>query len=68
MALVPVVPSGAVWIASLTLPWGYAVLGDPADHGVPRWLSVAAYAPVYLALAVGLWRWKRRSMSKDIIA
>jgi hypothetical protein len=51
LALLPASPSAAVWIASLTLPWGYAVLGDVARWTTPAWVVAAAYVPVYAALA-----------------
>jgi hypothetical protein len=64
LALVPMAPSTAVWICSLTLPWGYAAWSYVSrdgmlEWGVSPWLLVAAYAPVYAALAVesGL-RWR----------
>ncbi len=59
LVLVPMVPCAAVWLASLTLTWGYAAWGfRPGDDGGPGWgvspwLMLAAYAPVYAAL---LWR------------
>ncbi len=55
LALMPMSPSPALWILSLTLPWGYAVLGDTIDWSVPGWVYVAAYVPVYAALSVELW-------------
>ena len=52
LAMVPVAPSPTVWIATLTLPFGYAVLGDVVEWSLPVWVMVAAYAPVYGALLV----------------
>jgi len=54
LAAVPVAGSPAIWVASLTVPLGYAALGDPADWTVPGWLLAAAWAPVAAALAVEL--------------
>ncbi len=59
LVLLPRAPIWSVWIASLTLPWGYAVLGDVIDWSVPPAVMVAAYAPVYAALAVEV-VWSRR--------
>ena len=53
LVLLPLAPHPAVWIASLTLPWGYAALADPRAWTVPAPLLVIAWAPVYAAL---LWR------------
>lgn len=55
LALVPMAPGSAVWMASLTLPWGYAAWGHvapdgTAEWGVSPWLMAAAYGPVYAAL------------------
>ncbi|MCZ6734535.1 MAG: glycosyltransferase 87 family protein [Planctomycetota bacterium] len=50
LALMPMTRSGALWIASLTLPWGYVVLGDVVSWSVSPWVMVAAYLPVYAAL------------------
>ena len=52
LVLLPIVRSPAVWVASLTLPWGYAVLADPVDWTLPRWVMVVAYVPVYAAIAL----------------
>ena len=52
LVLLPMAPSPAVWIASLTLPWGYAVLADTQTWSVSPWVMVAAYVPVYGALVV----------------
>ena len=54
LALTPVAPLRAVWVLSLTLPWGYAVLGDTVDWTVSPWLMGAAYAPALVALAADL--------------
>ncbi len=58
LALVPMAPGPAVWVASLTLPWGYAALGDTAGWSVPAWLPLAAWAPIWAALAAA-WAWER---------
>ena len=60
LVLLPMAPSPAVWIASLTLPWGYAVLGDTQTWSVSPWVMVAAYVPVYGALVVEVVRRLRR--------
>ena len=49
--------SPAVWVASLTLPWGYAQLGDVVEWHTPAWVMWAAYLPIYLAL-LGDLGWK----------
>ena len=59
LVLVPLRPVSAAWVASLTLPWGYAVLGDPAEWTVPPLLMVAAYLPVYAAILFDLRRGAR---------
>jgi len=50
LTLLPMAPLPSVWVASLTLPWGYAVLGDTVDWKIAPWVFVVAYLPVYLAL------------------
>lgn len=45
--LFPVAPVRSVWIASLTLPWGYAVLADPVTWQVDAWVMLLAYLPIY---------------------
>lgn len=57
LALVPVAFSPAVWIASLTLPWGYYVLSDVITWSVPGWLPVVTYVPIYTALLLD-WLWR----------
>ena len=54
LALLPIVRSRAVWMLSLTLPWGYTVLGDTVDWTVHPWVMVLAYAPVYAVLVADL--------------
>ena len=49
-ALVPMANNWVIWTLSLTLPWGYAVLGDMVHWTVPTWVLTAAYAPVFAAL------------------
>jgi hypothetical protein len=56
LCLLPMARNPAVWVASLTLPWGYAALGDPAGWRVAPWVFLAAYAPVYGVLAVASMR------------
>ena len=61
LVFMPMSPSPAVWVLSLTLPWGYAVLGDTVDWTTPRLVYIAAYTPVYAAVAAELWQaWARR--------
>jgi hypothetical protein len=65
LALLPMAFGPAAWVASLTLPWGYAALGHvspegTAEWGVSPWLMVAAYAPVYATLATDLALKRRR--------
>jgi len=49
-ALFPMADSRAMWVLSLTLPWGYANWADDVHRTVPPWLLAAAYAPVLVAL------------------
>ncbi|MBL1218792.1 MAG: hypothetical protein D8M59_15030 [Planctomycetes bacterium] len=61
LVLIPMSFSPAVWVASLTLPWGYLVLGDVVEWSVPSWLGVITYLPVYAALLVDWFCiWRRR--------
>ncbi|MHC4079961.1 MAG: glycosyltransferase 87 family protein [Planctomycetota bacterium] len=65
LALVPMAFGPAAWVASLTLPWGYAALGHVTPQGavawgVSPWLMAAAYAPVYAAVAADLALKRRR--------
>ena len=50
LALVPMSNSWAMWIFSLTLPWGYAAFADGLHWKVSSWILAAAYAPVMVAL------------------
>ncbi len=54
-------PSPALWIASLTLPFGYIVLGDVVGWTVPWWSGLLTYIPVYAALVLSLCQLFRRS-------
>ncbi|MEE8477741.1 MAG: hypothetical protein V3S19_05190, partial [Gemmatimonadales bacterium] len=56
LVLVPMAPAAGVWVASLTVLFGYAAFGGEAGWSVPRWVMVAAYVPVYVAVAVDLIR------------
>jgi hypothetical protein len=49
-ALFPMADSWAVWVLSLTLPWGYAAWAEPVHRTVPHWVLAVAYVPVLLAL------------------
>jgi len=66
LALAPLALSPAVWIASLTISWGYVQLGDVMDWTTPAWTMWAAYVPVYAALCIDLAR-TRRQPSTDIM-
>ncbi|NNM26003.1 MAG: hypothetical protein HKO59_08465 [Phycisphaerales bacterium] len=70
LILLPMTRSRAVWVASLTLPWGYVVLADPVDWTVPAGVMVAAYVPIYAALLldVGPGRPGRGDPSRTIAA
>ncbi|MCH8822575.1 MAG: hypothetical protein IH984_03610 [Planctomycetes bacterium] len=68
LVILPRAPSPAVWIATLTLPWGYAQLGDVIDWTVPTWVIYAAYCPVYLALMIDIvMSYKKRTTLKKSI-
>ena len=66
LALCPMAPNAPVWIASLTLPWGYAVLGDTESWSVSPWLMLTAYAPIYGALVFEAARYSRRRLKGDL--
>jgi hypothetical protein len=63
-ALIPMAMSPGLWIASLTITWGYAVfatIGRPDWPTVPAWVYAIAYGPVYLALVIDFgWSWRHR--------
>ncbi len=61
LAMVPMVPGAATWIASLTLSWGYVAWAHVARDGtvgwgVSPWIMLGAYAPIYAMLALLLYR------------
>ncbi len=61
LALVPMAGGSAAWVASLTIPWGYAAWAHAAPDGsarwgVPAWLLLAAWAPVYSAVLIEVTR------------
>ncbi|UCF39611.1 MAG: hypothetical protein JSW43_07620, partial [Gemmatimonadota bacterium] len=56
LAMMPRAPAAAAWLATLTLPWGYAQLGDVVEWHTPAGVMLLAYAPVYAVLAVDLVR------------
>ena len=58
LILAPAAMSPAVWVASLTLLWGYAQLGDVVEWKTPGWVMWAAYVPIYGALVIDLLRKK----------
>ena len=61
-ALFPLAHSPALWIASLTLPWGYVVFADGVNWNVSAWVYSAAYIPVFAALLVDVvLSWRRRT-------
>lgn len=60
LALFPLAPSAALWVASLTLPVGYIVLADVVDWSVPNITLLLTYAPIYLALVFSAYRRCRR--------
>ena len=61
-ALFPLAPSPALWIASLTLPWGYVIFGDGLNWKVAPWVYAIAYIPVFAALFIDvLLSWRRRT-------
>ena len=56
LVLVPMAPAAGVWVASLTVLLGYVAFGGEVGWSVPGWVMAAAYAPVYVAVAVDLLR------------
>ena len=65
LAVIPAAPSAAVWVASLTLPWGYIALGDTDEWLVPVWVMLLAYVPIYAALIVEVVvRWRQQSQQR----
>jgi hypothetical protein len=61
LAMVPMAPGLATWVASLTLSWSYVawmnVTRDgTAGWGVSPWIMLGAYAPIYATLALLLYR------------
>jgi len=68
LVLVPLRPVSSAWVASLTLPWGYAALGDTVEWTVPPLLMVAAYLPVYAALLLDLRRGRRDAGDGSIVS
>ena len=62
LILAPLGRSLAVWIASLTISFGYAAwryrVGDDGGYGwgVPPWLIAASWIPVWIAL---VYDWRR---------
>ena len=61
LAMVPMAPGLATWVASLTLSWGYVAWANvnpdgAAGWGVSPWIMLAAYAPIYATLALLLYR------------
>jgi len=61
LVLFPVRPSVALWMATLTVPWGYAVLGDVVGWSVPGWLPWLSYGPVYVILLMEMYYYLRRN-------
>ena len=61
LAMVPMAPGIATWIASLTLSWGYVAWANvaadgTAGWGVSPWIMLAAYAPIYAMLVLLMYR------------
>ena len=65
--MAPMANSPALWVASLTLPWGYAQLGDVVEWQTPGWVLLAAYAPVYSALACDVVLRRRRRRATPVV-
>lgn len=68
LAMVPMAPGLATWVASLTLSWSYVawmnVAADgTAAWGVSPWIMLGAYAPIYVILALLLYRGCRSTES-----
>ncbi len=57
-ALLPLAPLRAVWVASLTLTWGYASLGETDTWSIPCWVMAAAYVPIYIALIIDVSKYR----------
>ena len=51
---IPIVRSRALWVASLTLPWGYIAWADPDGWSAPVRVTIAAHVPIYIALVFDL--------------
>jgi hypothetical protein len=67
-ALVPMANSWAIWVLSLTLPWGYAVLGDVVHWTISPWVHAAAYGPVFIALACDIViHWRGRAQRRETL-
>lgn len=64
LVLLPIARLRAVWIASLTLPWGYAAYlsagsrgwSDTSGADGPSWLPIIAHLPIYAALIIDVIR------------
>ena len=61
----PTRPILSLWIASLTISWGYAAWGFPTGEDgpawqAPTWVMIAAWLPVWLALIYDYIGWNRR--------
>jgi hypothetical protein len=61
-ALFPMADSRALWVLSLTLPWGYAAWADAVHRKAPPWLLAVAYVPVLIVLAWDVARHPRRCL------
>jgi len=57
LVFMPLAPSPTLWVASLTMPAAYVVLGDVVNWTVPGWVGLLTYGPVYGTLG---WDWIRR--------
>ena len=64
LVLFPVRQSASLWVATLTIPWGYAVLGDVVGWTVPGWLPWLSYGPVYVILLLEMYYYLRRDHTR----
>lgn len=60
LVLFPIRPNASLWIATLTIPWGYVVLGDVFGWTVPGWSMWLTYVPIYGVLMVEMWLFLKR--------
>jgi hypothetical protein len=71
LALCPFAKSRTLWVASLTIPWGYLVFATGRGHlggeewTVPAWAIALAYVPVFVALMWDLIQWRSRPRNAE---